>query len=81
MMEAAQPEDLGLSSSRLVRVTEWLNAQIKRQRLAGASVLIARRGAVGFFEAAGLADLESQQPFTRDTIVRVYSMTKPVAAI
>jgi len=80
-MNVVTPESVGLSSERLGRVTSWLNDQITSERLAGASVLIGRRGRVAYFETAGHADREAGRPFERDTIVRIYSMTKPVTTV
>lgn len=81
MIEAVDPASLGLSSRRLDRVSDWLQAQIDGERLAGASVLISRRGAVAYARAAGLADVSEGRPFELDTIVRIYSMTKPVTTV
>ncbi len=41
-------------------MTEWLQEQVESQRLAGAGVLIGRRGKVGYFETAGYADKEAK---------------------
>jgi CubicO group peptidase (beta-lactamase class C family) len=81
MIDLVSPESVGLSSERLTRVRYWLEEQISSERLAGASVLIGRRGGVAFFEAAGLADQAAAKPFVRDTIVRIYSMTKPITTV
>lgn len=72
---------LGLDPNRLNGVTQWLNAQVDDGRLAGAGVLIGRRGQVGYFETAGLADKEAKTPFGRDTLVRIFSMSKPVTTV
>jgi CubicO group peptidase (beta-lactamase class C family) len=80
-VEVVSPESVGLSSERLERVSGWLGEQITSERLAGASVLIGRRGRVAFFEARGLADQASARSFSQDTIVRIYSMTKPVTSV
>ncbi len=81
MIETVRPEDVGLGSNRLERVSEWLEAQVEGERLAGASVLVWRRGAPAYVRCAGLADLETGRAFDTDTIVRVYSMTKPVTTV
>ena len=81
MIDLIEPEAVGLASERLERVTAWLDRQIEQERLAGASVLVARRGRPAYFETAGLADREAGRPFAQDTIVRVYSMTKPVTTV
>ena len=77
-MNIVQPESIGLSSKRLTRVSGWLEQQVEEGRLAGGSVLIGRRGQVGYFETAGVADLDTGEAFTREAIVRAYSMTKPI---
>lgn len=77
-MNIVQPESIGLSSKRLTRVSGWLDRQMEEGRLAGGSVLIGRRGQVGYFETAGVADLDTGEAFSREAIVRAYSMTKPI---
>ena len=77
-MNIVQPESIGLSSKRLTRVSGWLEQQMDEGRLAGGSVLIGRRGQVGYFETAGVADLDTGEAFSREAIVRAYSMTKPI---
>lgn len=77
-LDIVNPESVGLSSVRLERLQRWLDHQISSGRLAGASVLVARHGRTAFFEAAGTADPATGRPFRRDTVVRIYSMTKPV---
>jgi CubicO group peptidase (beta-lactamase class C family) len=81
MLERVNPSRIGLSEDRLERVSEWLEQQIESQRLAGASVLIARHGDVGYFRAAGFADVEQSKPFNEDTLVRIFSMTKPITSV
>ncbi|MBT3623142.1 MAG: beta-lactamase family protein [Gammaproteobacteria bacterium] len=77
-MNIVQPESIGLSSKRLTRISGWLEQQMEEGRLAGGSVLIGRRGQVGYFETAGVADLDTGEAFSREAIVRAYSMTKPI---
>ena len=48
MIEITKPEELGFSSKRLERLTEWLGEQVSGDRLAGASVLVGRRGKVAY---------------------------------
>jgi CubicO group peptidase (beta-lactamase class C family) len=81
MLELASPESLGLSSKRLQRITHWLDEQVASERVAGAGVMIGRRGRVGYFETTGQADIVTATPFERDTIVRIYSMTKPITTV
>ncbi len=50
------------------------------QRVKGASALVLYRGREIYFNAFGDADAERGIPMSRDTIIRLYSMTKPVTA-
>lgn len=80
-MEKVNPQSVGVSAERLLRVSSWLQQQISSERLAGASVLLSRRGSVAYFEQAGVTDLETGTKFDEDTIVRIYSMTKPITTV
>lgn len=77
----ARPEEVGLSSERLGRLDGWMRAMVADGRLAGVSTLIARRGRTAFFAGHGQADLARGRPMAADTIVRIYSMTKPVTSV
>ncbi len=80
-MERAKPESVGMSSARLKQVSAWLQTQVSSERLAGASLAIVRRGRMVFQETAGLSDQASGQAFSDDTIVRIFSMTKPITTV
>ncbi|MDA1075046.1 MAG: serine hydrolase, partial [Proteobacteria bacterium] len=81
MIETVTPESVGMSSARLARVDAWLERQVAQERLAGASVLIGRRGQPAYFNCAGRADIENGKAFDDDTIVRIFSMTKAVTTV
>ncbi len=81
MIEIANPESVGVSKERLKRLSAWLEAQVDSERLAGASVLLSRRGEVAFFESTGNADVENARSFEKDSIVRIFSMTKPITTV
>ena len=44
-------------------------------------MLVARRGEIAHFSAYGQRDVESGTPMELDTIVRIYSMTKPITTV
>jgi CubicO group peptidase (beta-lactamase class C family) len=47
----------------------------------GAVALIARRGRIGFFDSFGQRDAATGAPMAKDTIFRIYSMTKPITSV
>jgi CubicO group peptidase (beta-lactamase class C family) len=79
-LPASRPEELGLSASRLARLSAAFAAEIDRGLLPGAVMLIVRRGRIGFFEAIGTRDPETGAAMTPDSIFRIYSMTKPIVS-
>ena len=74
-------KDLGFSVGRLTRITDWMQRYLDAGKLPGAITLVARRGEVAYLEALGQRDVAAGLPLTEDTIFRIYSMTKPVAAV
>ncbi|MGK0400538.1 MAG: CubicO group peptidase (beta-lactamase class C family), partial [Candidatus Azotimanducaceae bacterium] len=68
-MERTKPESVGMSSERLTQVSAWLEAQVSSERLAGASLAIARRGQIVYQQTAGVSDQGTGQAFADDTIV------------
>lgn len=79
-LPTAKPEDVGMSSQRLSHVTTAVQKLIDDRQVAGAVTVVARRGKIVYFEAAGRRDLEANRPMERDSILRFYSMTKPITS-
>ncbi len=71
----------GLSLSRLSRIEGWLQRYLDEGRITGGLTVVARRGEVAWFRAAGLMDRERDLPVTDDTVFRIYSMTKPITSV
>ncbi|MBK9252522.1 MAG: beta-lactamase family protein [Proteobacteria bacterium] len=74
------PEELGFSTARLDYLDRYYADKVQRGELAGMVTLIARHGKIVHFSALGSADIEKRKPMQRDTIVRLYSMTKPITS-
>jgi CubicO group peptidase (beta-lactamase class C family) len=78
---AAAAREAGFAPERLARIDAWVQRQVESGRLAGLNVLICRRGQLAYQAACGMADIEKARPFAADTIVRIYSMTKPLTSV
>ena len=78
---SAAPHEVGLSAKGLARISAMTQQLIDDRQLAGAVTVVARRGKVGHFEAYGMMDIAANKPMQKDTIFRIYSMTKPIAAV
>jgi CubicO group peptidase (beta-lactamase class C family) len=77
----ARPESLGLSPTRLARMSDAFKREIDKGTIPGLTVMVARRGQIGWFEALGRQNPTASAPMTRDSIFRIYSMTKPIVSI
>ncbi len=70
----------GFDPARLARIRPWMQGYVDTGRLPGALTLVARRGAMVWCDWVGQRDVERDLPWTRDTLIRIYSMTKPITA-
>ena len=66
---------------RLNRIQIQLNEAVDSKTVAGCSCLVAKNGEeLGYYEA-GYRDIDNALPITRDTIFRMFSMSKPITSI
>ena len=70
----------GLCPDRLARIRPAMQGYVDRDQYAGISTLISRHGQIVHCDQVGFADKETATPMAHDTLFRVYSMTKPIAA-
>ncbi len=54
---------------------------MKKEIIPGATILIGRHGKIAYFKTYGMQDKGEGVPMKKDTIFRVYSMSKPVTAV
>ena len=77
----AKPESLGLSSHRLQRMSDALNREIDHGTIPGVTIMVARHGQIGWFEAHGRQSPSADTPMDRSSMFRIFSMTKPIVSI
>ena len=75
------PGEVGVSAKRLERLTAGMQGMVDDGRLAGVVTLMARGGKLVHVHVAGVQDIESGAPMKRDSIFRIYSMTKPITGV
>lgn len=63
------------------RIDATLKSFIDSNKTVGLSALIYEKGKEVYYHAYGFADREGKVPMDRNTIVRIYSMTKPVTGV
>jgi CubicO group peptidase (beta-lactamase class C family) len=77
----ARPESLGLSSVRLQRMSDAFKREVDKGTLPGATVLVSRKGQIGWFDAIGRQSPAASAPMTKESIFRIFSMTKPIVSV
>jgi len=77
----AKPDTVGFSAERLQQLDQGMQAYIDQKQLAGMVTVLARHGKVVHEKTYGVMDLQSNEPMKTDSIVRIYSMTKPVTGV
>ncbi len=63
------------------KVDAALNSFVESHALVGVSALVYQDGREAYFGAFGQADREAHTPMTRDTLVQIFSMTKPITGV
>ena len=80
-LPTAAPEEVGMSSERLGRLTEALQQYVDEERLPGAVAMVLRDGRVVYHEAVGNQDIEAGAPMRGDAIFRIASQTKALVSV
>jgi CubicO group peptidase (beta-lactamase class C family) len=75
------PADVALSADRLDRLSQWLKGEIGAKKIPGAVLLVARHGKTAYFEAFGTQDPTTGTAMAKDSLFRIYSMTKPITTV
>ena len=63
------------------RLDSTLRAFVDAGKIAGVSALVFEKGSEAYFGAFGMADREASIAMTRDAIVQIFSMTKPITGV
>src|SRR5450631_684239 len=80
-LPSASAESEGMSTERLARLGSGMKELVDQGRLAGVVTMVARHGRVIEFDAVGKRDIAANLPMQKDSIFRIYSMTKPVTGV
>ena len=76
-----KPETVGLSPDRLNRIEAAFQRYVDDGEVPGFAIAIARHGKIAYLKNMGLRDIENELPMERDTIFRIYSMSKAITSV
>lgn len=74
------PAEAGMSPEILAQIDPAIEDLIERKKLAGGSVLILREGRIVYQKQFGYANRASKVEMKKDTIFRIYSMSKAITS-
>ena len=77
-LQKAKPADVGMDPAGLEKLSEAMHGMVDDGKLAGVVTMVSRKGKVVLFDAYGKQDIENGVPVAKDSIFRIYSMTKPI---
>ena len=70
-----------IAGTALEEASAVVREAVATGQVAGAIHLVVHHGQVIHLEIAGVRDIEEQRPLQRDTILRIYSMSKPIVSV
>ena len=70
-----------MNQSKVRDIEKAVHQTVTSGSIAGMNVLIIKDGEELFYYDEGYADIENRKPIKRDSIFRLYSMSKPVTAV
>lgn len=81
MSVAAAQGTIVAPTSAMAQVTDAMQTFVEAKKVAGSIAIVSHRDQIVYFDAVGKRDIANDLPMQRDTIVRIYSMTKPITAV
>jgi CubicO group peptidase (beta-lactamase class C family) len=78
---STDPADVGFDAVRLSRLDSYFRRYVDDGRLPGWQVVVSRHGQVVHASTYGRRDVANDLPWEDDTIVRIFSMTKPITSV
>lgn len=79
-LPVSEPASVGMSAQRLERIGATFQREIEQGNLPGVVVMVARKGRLVYADAIGFQDKQAATPMAKDSIFRIYSMTKPLVS-
>lgn len=70
-----------MNTQHLSHIQSVLDTAVSENKMAGVNCLVYQNGKEQGYWESGFADIENKKPFSRDTICRLYSMSKPITGV
>lgn len=81
LIQPVAADKVGFDAEKLKALDAAMAAAVTDGQVAGMTTLLVRHGKVVAFNTYGQASIAKNQPMTKDTLMRIYSMTKPITGV
>ena len=81
VLPISKPEAVGMSSARLNMFKQTMQAEVDKGNIPGMVIMVSRKGKLVYSEVVGYQDKDAGIPLKKDSIFRIYSMTKPLVSV
>lgn len=75
------PSNFGIDAAEIAAIKTQMQAAVDGEFIPGALILVGNADGVGVLETVGYQTSENVTPVNKDTLFRIYSMTKPVISV
>ena len=80
-LSKVNPQQEGVSSLRIERISELSKAYLNEEKVAGIVTMVSRNGKIIYAKALGKKGIDDSRKLEIDDLFRIYSMTKPIVAV
>ena len=75
------PTNFGIDQADIEKIVAQMQAAVDGEFIPGALLLVGNSGGVGVLETVGMQSPGGSTPVNKDTLFRIYSMTKPIISV
>ena len=76
-----EASSVSIQDDAIGEATAALKSEVADGNIAGGMHMVLRHGKVVHFAVEGVGDIEDGRPLKADSIMRIYSMTKPITSV
>lgn len=80
-IDMIHPSNFGIDAAEIAAIKTQMQAAVDGEFIPGALILVGNADGVGVLETVGYQTSENVTPVNKDTLFRIYSMTKPVISV
>ena len=73
--------NFGIDQADIEKIVAQMQAAVDGEFIPGALLLVGNSGGVGVLETVGMQSPGGSTPVNKDTLFRIYSMTKPIISV